>query len=442
MNVTLDYQPNCVVALEIDLPSDRVSKERDSVFKKFQKNGRLPGYRPGKAPEALIASRYAKEIEENIKDNLVHDAIGEAVKSHNLDLQSISVADVVIAPDQTMKIRASGIHAPIFDLPDYKNIAIEVAKKVVTEDDVTSFIEYLRNSHTKFDVITGRAAAMGDYAVVSYEGTVDGLPLTEIAPKSPVQLQSRRNAWVLLDEGTLFPGFAAAITGMEPGQERTFTLTVPETFPAPELVGRQVTYTLTLHAINSRTLPPVDDELAAKIEPGQTLETLRQKIREQQEDSHDYEFTIAKRNAVASQLLDLFTCELPEKLVASETASILENIVSSSQARGISDEEIKSNTDKIVQTAEKSARTRVRSQFLFLRIAEKESLEVSDTELYRAVLEMAEQTKTPVKKLVGDLQRSGSIRHLRDQILIAKAIDLVTDSATVTEPATAPVAQA
>lgn len=441
MNVALDYQKNCVVALEIDLPSDRVSAEWNTISKEFQKQARLPGYRPGKAPASLIASRYAKDIEEEVKTKLVGEAIREAVKTNNIKIHAVdNVEKAEIAADKSMKILATVIQAPDFELPDYKSITVEVAKRTVTDEDVDSFLEYLRDPHSKFDPITDRALAMGDYAVVTYQGTVDGEPISNIAPKAPTQIQGRRNAWVLMDEGTLIPGFAKAIEGMEINQERTFTLDVPESFPLEELRNRKVTYAVTLHAINTRTPAPLNDELAAKIEPGQTLEGLRKKIRERHEESAAHQFEMAKKNAVVEKLLSLFTCELPERLVASETAYILKDIVGESQARGISDEEIKSHTDEIVQNASRTASDRVRSNFLLTRIADEEKIEETDAEVYQAILQMAERQQMPVKKLAGELARSGGINRLRDQIRITKALDLIASGATVTEPAATPAA--
>jgi trigger factor len=436
MNVALDYQKNCVVALEIDLPSDRVSAEWNTISKEFQKQARLPGYRPGKAPASLIASRYAKDIEEEVKTKLVGEAIREAVKTKNIKIHAVdNVEKAEIAADKSMKILATVIQTPDFELPDYKNITVEVAKKTVTDEDVEGFLEYLRDPHSKFDPITDRALAMGDYAVVTYQGTVDGETISNIAPKAPTQIQGRRNAWVLMDEGTLIPGFAKGIEGMEIGHERTFTLDVQESFPLEELRNRKVTYAVTLHAINTRTPAPLDDELAAKIEPGQTLEGLRKKIRERQEESAEYQFEMAKKNAVVEKLLSLFTCELPERLVASETSYILKEIVGESQARGISDEEIKAHTQEIVQNASQTASNRVRSNFLLTRIADEEKIEETDAEVYQAILQIAEREQKPVKKLAGELARSGGVNRLRDQIRITKALDLIASGATVTEPA-------
>lgn len=434
MNVALDYQPNCIVNLEIDLPADKVATEWNKVAKEYQKQARIPGYRPGKAPMAMIESRYGREIESEVSDSLSYEAVVEASKEKNLRLHAIEkISESSIAADKSMKIRATVVRTPDFDLPEYKNLTLEVYKRPVTEADVDQLLEYLRDPHSTFEPVTDRALAMEDFAVVTYEGKIEGQPLAEVAPKAPAQLAGRRNGWVLMSEGTLIPGFAKAIEGMKIEEQRTFTLEVPETFPVPEIQGKKVDYTVTLHGINLRKLAPLDDALAAKIEPGSTLESLKQKIRERQQESADYQFDVGKRNAAVKKLLGLFTCELPEQAVAAETGSILKDIVAESQARGMSDDDLKSSTDQIVETASESARERVRANFVLLRIAEQEKIEETEAELYQAVLEMSERHRIPVKKLVKDLSRKGGIGRIREQIRITKALDYVVSSATVTE---------
>ncbi|MFM8365189.1 MAG: trigger factor [Verrucomicrobiota bacterium] len=434
MNVALDPQPNCIVNLDIELPADRVAKEWNSVAKEYQKQARLPGYRPGKAPMSMVESRYGREIESEVRHSLSREAVIEAVKANKISLHAIKeIPEITIAPDKTMKIRAVVIRTPDFDLPDYKNLQLEVPRRVITDADVDQLLEYLREPRSTFDPITDRPLAMDDFAVVTYEGTVEEKPLAEFAPQAPAQLSGRRNAWLLMSEGTLVPGFAKAIEGMSIDEQRTFTLEVPATFPVAEIQGKKVTYSVTLHGINVRRMPPLDDALADKIEPGSTLESLKEKIRERQQESSDYQFDMAKRNVAVKKLLSLVTCELPEEAVAAETGSILKDIVAESQARGLSDDEIKSNTDQIVASASEGARERVRANFLLLRIAAQEKIEETEAELYQALFEMAQRQEIPIKKLAKDLSRGAGIGRLREQIRITKALDYVVSNATVTE---------
>ena len=137
MNVALDFQPNCIVNLEIDLPADRVANEWNKVAKEYQKQARIPGYRPGKAPMSMIESRYGREIESEVSDSLSYEAVVEAAKEKNLRLHAIEkISESSIAADKSMKIRAAVVRTPDFDLPEYKNLALEVHKRQITEADV------------------------------------------------------------------------------------------------------------------------------------------------------------------------------------------------------------------------------------------------------------------------------------------------------------------
>ena len=158
MNVALDHKPNCVVDLKIDLPADRVGQEWDTVSKEYQKQARLPGYRPGKAPKSLILSRYAKDIEEEVKDTLTRKAIREAADLHKLDLVSVTgTPTATIAEDKSMSIHAVIVRSPEFELPEYKNITVEVARKTIGDSDVEEMLESRLRSSGRSLITTGCA---------------------------------------------------------------------------------------------------------------------------------------------------------------------------------------------------------------------------------------------------------------------------------------------
>lgn len=438
MNVVLDPQPNCIVNLRVELPADRVMREWQTVAKDFRRQARIPGYRPGKAPQSLIDSRYAKDIRDELQNKLLRESISEAIKLKNLRVLSVAkVDDVQIGEDKTMRFVASMVTAPEFELPDYSALTVEAAKRDVTDADVEKWVEQFREPHATFEAVEGRPLGMGDYAVLTYEGKQGDQLLSEAFPKAPAQLHGRRNAWIFMDEGTLVPGFAKALDGMMIDEDRSFTLDVPATFPLADLRGLKVSYTATLHGINVKSLPPLDDALAEKIDPGKTLEGLRAQIRERLVKMAENEFENSKRNGALKQLLTKMDCELPEQAVEREVSSILREIVQENQGRGVSDEELRNHEAELVGIAQQSARDRVRGNFLLLRIAEKEKLEVNETDMLMAVSEMSRRYEIPLKKLIKDLQSRDGFGPIREQILMGKALDLVASHVTVSQPSAA-----
>jgi len=441
MNVVLDPQPNCVVNLQVELPADQVTREWQTVAKDFQRHARIPGYRPGKAPQSLIESRFAKDIREELQNKLLRESLNEAIKQKNLRVLTVSaVEDVQIGADNTMRFRASVVTAPEFELPDYSTIPVEAKKRDVTDEDVQRWLEQFREPHASFDAVEGRGVEMEDYAVMTYEGRIDDKPLAEALPKAPPQLQGRRNAWIYVNPSSLIPGFAEAVLGMKIDEERTFTLDVPADFPLADLRGQKITYAVTLHGINTKTLPALDDALAEKIEAGKTLEGLKTEIRERLEKLAEQQFENDKRNGAIRQLLTKVTCDLPAHAIEREVSSILRDIVQENQVRGVSDDELRQHEDELVGVAQQSARERVRGNFLLLRIAEKEKLQVSEADLIMAISEMSRRYEIPVKKLIKDLQSRDGFGPIREQILMGKALDLVVANVTLTEPAETPAA--
>ncbi len=438
MNVLVETQPNCLVTLQVELPADRVSREWRNVAEEFQRNVRIPGYRPGKAPKSLVDSRFSKDIQEELKNKLLRESLNEAIREKKLRVLSVSdVQNVEIGADQTMRYKATVVTAPELELPDYSSIPADITKEEVKEEHVQRWLEQLREPHASYTAVDDRPLAMGDYAVVTYDGTFEGKPLAEIAPTAPMQLQGRKNAWVLMEEKALVPGFSQGIEGMNVNEERTISVELPADFPLTELAGKKIDYKVTLHSINTKSLPELTDELAAKIEPGATAEKLETLVRERLETLSQNQFESAKRQAAIRYLLAKVECELPEAMVEREMTGILRDIVRENQGRGVSDEEIRKHQDELVGAAQQSARDRVRTNFLLLSIADKEKLEVAEQDVAQRVLEMAARYEIPVKKLVKDLQRRDGFGPLREQILAGKALDLLTSNVTVREPSAA-----
>ncbi len=181
--------------------------------------------------------------------------------------------------------------------------------------------------------------------------------------------------------------------------------------------------------------------LAEKIEPGATVDQLREKMRARLESLAEANFQNAKRQAAVRFLLDRVDCELPAPVVAKEAGEILQDIVRDNQVRGVSDDEMRKHQDELIGAAQQGARDRVRGNFLLLRVAEKEKLEVTEEDLTRRVLELAARYEIPVPKLVKDLERRKGFGALREQILIGKALDLLAANvrvrASASQPATA-----
>ncbi len=436
MNVSVEKKPNCLTVLSIEMPAERVASERKKVTDEFVRHARVPGFRPGKTPRSVIESRFAKGIREELEDQLLRDGLREAIADQGIVYLSVEhVTGKEMTPEGGFRFEATLVTEPEFELPDYSKIPLEIAREPITEEMVDKFLESLREAHATFDLVEGRAAALGDFAVITYAGRMEGVPLAEVIADVPAQIAGKRNAWLLLTEDALAPGFAAQIVGSEPGANKSFPLVFPEDFVVESLRGKTVDYEVTLHSINAKNLPEWNDELAAKIEPeSPTLEALRRSTRERYEKAVDSQFEGRKRQEAVRFLLQKFECDLPERYVHGESLEILRDIVQENLARGISSEELQKNEDELVGLARESARERVRRNFLLLRIAKAEKIEATQEELAAFAVTLAQQYEIPTKKFLADLKKRNGFEALWEQILIRKTLDFLTGRVVLTSP--------
>src|SRR3954447_9783918 len=169
MKVEVENQPPGVATLRIELEPDAVRKEWDSIASNYSRHARIPGYRPGKAPRQVIEKKFRKEIQEELTKTLVSRGYHDAIAEKQLRVVSLTdVGDVEFGEDRSMRFRATVVTAPEFELPDYKNIPVQLPNSAVSEGDIDTAVERLRDQSADFIDVADRELAMGDFAVIDF----------------------------------------------------------------------------------------------------------------------------------------------------------------------------------------------------------------------------------------------------------------------------------
>ncbi|MBV9488888.1 MAG: trigger factor [Verrucomicrobia bacterium] len=432
MNFEVENLPNCVASLRVEVPPERVKKEWSEVARSFRQAARIPGFRPGKAPQAVIEAKYRKEIQDELTRKLVSEGTREAIREKGLQVLSISqVEDVEFGPDQTMRFTATLITAPEFELPEYKGITVLVPSEEVDEDEVDGTLTKLRERQATFSDVEGRAVELDDFVILDYETTVDGQPLLEAVPAAPKRLAEVKEFWLKLEEEALLPGFAAEVVGMQVNETREFDLVVPESLQVAELTGRTLHFKVTLKAVKRMDLPALDEAFANGIVPGFNLAQLRETLKAQLQAEKRNQIENEKRHQIIAYLVRNVECELPQSYVKDETRRIVSQIVEQNQRRGVTEEVLRESQKDIVSAASRSARDRLKTNFILVRIAEKEGIKVTPQDQRARVEAMAAQHRTTYEKLAADLDSRGVAPHLREEILIGKVLDFLTSNANI-----------
>ncbi|HMO64711.1 MAG TPA: trigger factor, partial [Verrucomicrobiota bacterium] len=261
MNVTVEQLGPCKVLLRVEIEAPQVDAAFEQAAGEYQRQARLTGFRPGRAPLHLVTRAYGGQIERDVKRKLVGDHYRQAVSEQKLrPFGDPEIEEVQFGRGQAFQFTATLETEPAFPLPDYKGLPVEVEARVVTDDDVERALAMLREQRASFSDVP-RAAKAGDVVVVSYHGACEGRPITDHAPTAR-GLTEQKNFWMKIEPGHFIPGFTEQLAGAAAGERRTVTVTFPADFVVGAVAGKEGVYEVEIVAVKEKHLPELDDEFA------------------------------------------------------------------------------------------------------------------------------------------------------------------------------------
>jgi len=432
MKVQVERKPESVSTLKIELPAEEVSKEWDAIADSFARFAKIPGYRPGKAPRAVVDKRFRKEIQDEVTKKLVSKSYREAIEQKKLRVASLTnLEDVHFGEDKSMRFQATVVTAPEFKLPDYKNISVQLPDTKITEEEINATLERLRDQTADFVDAPERPAQTEDFVVIDFEGTLEGKPISEIAPNASKNLHGGKKFWLRLAPDNFLPKFSEQVVGQKKDETRTVAVDFPADFLVKELAGKQASYSVTLHEIKDKVLPEVNDEFAAKLLPGKTLADLRHTIEHDLEHEKEHQVEHAKEEQIVNYLHENTKFDIPPPLLRNETKRALTELVQRNRARGIPDEMLKAKEKELIETAAKVAYHRLKTNFILEQIAEQERVEVTREDVDRRIRHEAQHYNISSDKMRKELEEHDGLNALAEQILLGKVLDFLKANVSV-----------
>lgn len=438
MNVSVEILGPCKRLMRVEIEAAKVEETFAEITHRFQREARLPGFRPGKAPKDMVAKRYETEVRDEAKQDLISKSYRQAIADQKLDVVGApDIGEIEFAPGQKCQFTATLEIAPQFELPEYKGLTARREAGAVTPEDVERALRLLGERQTQFNTVA-RELKEGDVAVVNYTGTCDGKPITDTAPTAR-GLAEKKAFWINVDKTSFIPGFGEQLIGMKAGDKRTITVDFPADFVTPQLAGKKGVYEVELVEAKEKVAPALD-EAFAKAYGAESMDKLREGVRADLQNEWNLKQNRSIRKQVVDNLLGRIKCDMPESLLEQETREIVYSIVNDNQQHGISKEALDAQKDAIYTTASSTARDRIKASFAFQRVAEKEGVRVEQVEIARRLQDLAAQYKMPVEKLVKELEKSGGLSGVYAQLLNEKVVDLLVQYAKLEDIVIAPPA--
>ncbi|HLH00026.1 MAG TPA: trigger factor [Bryobacteraceae bacterium] len=409
----------CKHEIEITVPVDEVARETERAIANIQSKARLPGFRPGKAPVSLIRSKFAHKVREDVLENLLPKYFKKKMEEEELQpVGRPSVKDVEFKDGEPLKFKAEFEVAPNIELKEYRGVTVHYHEPEVTDSDIDTRIGEIREQKAQFVNAEPRAAADGDYAVVSLD-SVSGV--AEPIHQDEMQLK-------VGDPDTL-PVFSETLRGMSPEEEKEFEVSYPEDYGKENLAGKTVRFRMKLKVIRTKELPELNDEFAQDLGDYPTLNDLREAIRKAIFQEREYAAQSKAKDELIDRLVELHDFPVPEAYVERQIESQLESQFRSLAERGVDPSKLKLDWNKLKDSQRAKAVQAVRASLIVDKIAERESIHATNDEVDHEVQRIAKQDREPVAATRKKLEKEGLLGRIAYQIRSNKTMNFLFEHA-------------
>lgn len=414
------------VELEITVGAEEFGKAVDAAFKKNGKKIQVPGFRRGKAPRKMIEKMYGEGVFYEDAVNATYPAAyEEAVKEKELDVvgrASIEIEDEVSMDGYTFK--ATVAVKPEVALKQYKGLKAEKTVHEVTDEEVMSELTKRQDQAGRMVAVEGRASQKGDTAVIDFEGFVDGVAFAGgKGTDHPLELGSN----------SFIPGFEDQVEGKNVGEEFDVNVTFPENYHADELKGKAATFKCQLKELRHKELPELDDEFAKDVSEFDTLNELKESIRKDLQEHSDEHAQSELENKLMEIVCNEMEVDIPRCMFDTRIDEMIREFEFRLQSQGMNLplylQYSGMDMDAFRQTYEAAAQEQVRTRLALEKIVEVEKIVPTEEEIDKQYEELSKSYRMDVDRVKTLLTREA----LLENIAMGKALDLVRDSAEVTE---------
>jgi trigger factor len=433
VNVQLNSVSDTRKSLVVTLDASEIDAEHKTVVGEYIQHANIPGFRPGKAPAAMVAKRFGKQISEQFKQQVIARAYRGGIEDKKLDiLNVVEVKEGSIEAGKEAVITVTVDVRPDFTLPDYTGLPTEVESTDVTDAEIDAVVLGLRQERADFKAAS-RPAQKGDFVKLAYEGSVDGKPIGELAPDKQIYGKVPQT-WEEVEgeqEGVI-PGLGGKLAGLAAGEKKDIAITFPVDFPAlPLLAGKTAAYAVEIQEVRERVLPALDAEFF-KAQQVEDEAGLKQRIRENGKLQKEQRNRQAQRRQVTEALAAKVDFSVPGSLVDAETQSVLRQFLEENMRRGVPAEQFEKDKEGLYAGARQNALQRVKVRLILAKVAEAEKIEIAESDFDEFIYREAARTRQQPEKLAKDLAKDrDALRSIQQSIIFDKAVDFLVAKATL-----------
>ncbi|MCJ8276789.1 MAG: trigger factor [Bdellovibrionales bacterium] len=426
MKTNVESLSNLEKKLNVEIPVEEVNAEFLNAFKYLQKNVEIKGFRKGKTPIDKIRSIYTDKIKGDVAQNLVQGAYYKALKEH--DLIPIGMPDIDFEKpeeDKVFSFTAKFEVQPEIEVKKTDGLSVEKEKLEIQDDQIQKTIDQILENQSKMEEVKlVRDLAKGDFAQIDFKGFMDGQPLENGEAQGHV---------LEIGSDSFIPGFEEALIGMKQEEKKTISLSFPEDYHVENLKGKPVQFEVTLHKINKKVTPELNDEFVKGLGEHNTVDEFKTQLRKDMEMNEEKRIEQDMKNRLFKSLVKENSFDVPEILVKEQREALVKDFQQRMQGQGFNDKDFAEYQEKWGNDFDETAEFMVRSALLIQKISKDNELNATSAELDAKLQEFADQTGLDLAKVKEFYAQGGQSANLEFQITEDKVFKFLLDKATVTE---------
>ena len=426
MDVKVEKLENSQVKLDITVEAEKFDAAMDKAYHKNAKYFKVPGFRDGKAPKNVALRHYGEGV-------LYEEAFNELVPEVLMQVYKENDLDVVAQPDIDLKQIGGGKELiftatvtvkPEFKLGKYKGLKLEKKEYPVTDEQIDEELKRRQSQNSRLvEAKPGAELKVGDTAVIDFEGFVDGVAF-EGGKAEGHSLE--------IGSGAFIPGFEDQLVGMKSEEEKEIKVTFPVEYFSKDLAGKEATFKVKLHEIKVKELPELDDEFAKDISEFDTLDELKEDIKENLEDKNAQKAKEEMNQAAIDAVLESTSIEVPEAMIEAEVDAYIEEMKQNLSAQGLTVEQylmfIGKNIIEFKEDYKVVAEKRIKTSLVLEAISKEEDLEVNDDDIDERLRELAKNYGKDADEYVKN-STEAMREYIKNELGLDKAVKFIVANA-------------
>ena len=425
MSLQVEKLEKNMAKLTVEVPAEQFEAALKTSYNKNKNKFNIPGFRKGKAPQAMIEKMYGVGV-------FYEDAVDEAINASYPDAAKESGLEIVSRPEISIEQVEKGksfiyvatvATKPEVTLGEYKGIEVEKAKPEVTDADVEAELKKVQEQNSRLVSVEDRAVADGDQTVIDFEGFVDG---------KAFEGGKAEDYTLVIGSHSFIDTFEDQLIGKNIGEDVEVNVTFPAEYHAAELAGKPATFKVKIKEIKMKELPELKDEFASEVSEFETLDAYKEDVKNKLAETKQAQATAENENNVVQKVVDNAQMDIPAPMVDEQVRNMIEDYARRLQSQGISFDQYLQFTGSTIEQLQEQMRPqaelRLRTRLVLEAVVAAEKIEPSDELVEAEIKKMSENYKMDAEQIKTIMGEAG-MAQMKADMAVQEAVDFLVAEA-------------